>query len=65
MEPIDVSRLPLLLTVREAVRLSGIRRTALYGFPARGELPRRKVGKSTRIETQALLALVRNLPSDK
>lgn len=55
-------RLPIALTIPEAVRVSGLSRTALYEA-MRGELPARKAGKRTLILAADLEAYLANLPT--
>jgi excisionase family DNA binding protein len=62
MKPIDLEKLPMLLSVKQAIEVSGIGRTTLYGLLASGKLPRRKIGSATRIETAVLLRFVQELP---
>src|SRR4051812_44035094 len=53
---------PLLVTVDEAIRLSGFSRSELYRRLASGELEARKIGRSVRIITESLRRLVASLP---
>jgi hypothetical protein len=54
--------LPLLLTVKMACRLSGLSKSELYRRLNSGDLTGRKVGRSTYIESQDLLRMIRELP---
>ncbi len=53
---------PLLLSVRDAVRLSGLSRSEIYRRLGSNEIQARKLGRSTLIEAQGLRALVDSLP---
>jgi len=53
---------PLLLTINEGVRISGISRSVLYLHMADGSLIARKAGRRTLIELTSLKALVASLP---
>lgn len=53
---------PLAVTISEAVRLSGISRTALYEALARGDISARKAGSRTLICFADLEAYLANLP---
>jgi hypothetical protein len=62
MKLIDTEALPLLLTPQQAIAVSNIQRTMLFGYMARGRLERVKLGRATRIVTASLLRLVAELP---
>lgn len=51
------------LTIPEAVRASGMSRTALYEALKRGDLTARKAGKRTLIPVADLQAFIDRLPS--
>jgi excisionase family DNA binding protein len=53
-----LATLPEVLTVREAAAILRIGRNQLYQAVARGELGAIRIGRSTRIPIQALLALL-------
>ena len=54
---------PLLVTIREAVRLSGLSRTEIYRRLAAGSLEARKSGTRTLIVWASLKACVDALPA--
>mgnify|MGYP002141020673 FL=1 len=49
---------PICVTVNEAARMIGVGRTKLYELIAAGEVDVVKLGKSTRITTASLRALI-------
>lgn len=53
---------PLALSVAEAVRVSGLGRTSIYGAIADGKLKIRKAGRRTLIELEVLRAFISGLP---
>jgi excisionase family DNA binding protein len=53
-----MTRLPEVLTVREAAALLRVGRNQLYQAVARGELSAVRIGRSIRIPKQALLDLL-------
>ena len=53
---------PLLLSVRDAVCLSGLSRSEIYRRLAAGEIKARKAGRSTLIERESLTGLLNGLP---
>lgn len=54
-----------MVTVEEAVRLSGLSRTVLYRCIAAGEIEARKQGTRTLIVVASLRAHLANLPASK
>ena len=54
----------LAYSVNDAVLVSGLSRTVLYGLMQSGALPRRKVGKRTLILASDLQAYLESLPVD-
>ena len=54
---------PLSITIPEAVKLSGMSRTAIYEAMKRGELVARKAGRRTLIGFADLEAYLANLPT--
>lgn len=54
---------PITLTIPEAVRLTGISRSALYEALRRGHLTAKKAGRRTLITVVDLEAYVDNLPA--
>lgn len=60
--PMSTNQEPLLVSVQEAVRFSGISRSTLYRHLAAGDIRARKVGRSTRVETASLRDFVGQLP---
>jgi hypothetical protein len=59
---VDLSILPVLLTVRQAVAVSGLSRTYVYERLSDGSLEGRKIGRSTMVLTASLLSLIERLP---
>ncbi len=58
----EEAALPMLLTVRRAVEVSGLSESEIYRRIRSGDIIRRKNGHSTFIETASLIAFIRNLP---
>lgn len=54
---------PIAVTIPEAVRLSGMSRTAIYAALARKAIPARKAGRRTLISFSDLQTYLANLPS--
>lgn len=50
---------PICVRVNDAARMIGVGRTKLYQLISRGELETVKIGKSTRVVTASLHALIR------
>jgi excisionase family DNA binding protein len=53
---------PLMLTVKEAVSMSGFSRSQIYRWLADGTIIGKKLGRSTYIDTTSLRAAVSELP---
>lgn len=53
---------PVALSVRDAVRLSGLSRSALYLRIAEGAIDARKAGRRTLILADSLLGYIKGLP---
>ncbi|WP_083274720.1 helix-turn-helix domain-containing protein [Novosphingobium resinovorum] len=53
---------PIAVTIPEAVRLSGISRTAIYEALARGDISARKAGRRTLIGYDELQTFLTSLP---
>jgi excisionase family DNA binding protein len=49
-------------TIADAVKISGIGRTTLYGLIARGQIEARKAGNKTLIPAASLRAYLESLP---
>lgn len=62
LEIVNVKTLPMLLSVKKAIEVSGLSRSEIYRRLSDGTLKRRKVGRSTMIPTASLVAMVNNLP---
>ena len=58
----DLKPTPFAVDVDTAVRMSGIGRTSLFAAMARGDLPRRKLGRKTVILVSDLLSWLEQLP---
>ena len=56
--PVDVERLPLVLTIEEAAGVLRISRGSAYEAARRGELPTVRVGRSLRVPRARLLELL-------
>jgi excisionase family DNA binding protein len=56
-------KLPLSVSVPDAVSMTGIGRTTIYHAIKSGALPIRKCGRRTIIETSALNAWLASMPS--
>lgn len=54
---------PIALSMREAVKISGIGRTKLFSEIRQGKLEARKCGRRTLITPHALRAYVESLPA--
>lgn len=54
---------PLTVTIPDAVRISGMSRSAIYLALKRGDLQARKAGRRTLIATSDLEAFIANLPA--
>lgn len=54
---------PIALSIPDAVKASGLSRTALYSALSRGEITARKAGRRTLINFADLEAYLANLPS--
>lgn len=53
---------PIAVTIPEAVRISGISRTAIYDALARGDISARKAGRRTLINFVELESFLAGLP---
>lgn len=53
---------PIAVTIPEAVRLSGISRTAIYEALARGDISARKAGRRTLVSFEELQSFLASLP---
>lgn len=51
----DIRELPLVLTVEQAGRLLGLRRSAAYEAARRGEIPTQRYGRQLLVPTGAFL----------
>ena len=54
---------PLTITIPDAVKVSGLSRSALYGALKRGDLSARKAGRRTLISFADLEAYLASLPT--
>lgn len=58
----EEAALPMLLSVKRAVEVSGLSEREIYRRIATGEIIRRKMRHSTLIETASLIAVIKSLP---
>ncbi len=58
----EEAALPILITVKRAVEVSGLSEREIYRRIAVGEIIRRKMRHSTLIETASLIAVLKALP---
>lgn len=59
---IDAAALPLLLTIKSAVTVSGLSRTEIYNRLGSGEIEGKKMRRSTLVVTKSLLTAIEQLP---
>lgn len=65
MKTLDLNNLPILLTVKDAMAISGLARTTLYDLLQAGDIERKMIGRHVLVVTQSMLDFIKRLPSDQ